>query len=808
MTKLLRPLLLALTMLTGSVAARAAEPLDLRRVTVDASQAGPRGDLAARMLIEEIEQRTQVRWRRDDKAPPAGETRVRLLLASALTSQEQDADLQPPDKAEAYRIRVQDDGERRQATVVGRDDAGVMFGVGRLLRLLRLGSGAVTLAGPLEVSSAPAIPMRGHQLGYRPKTNSYDAWDERQWEQYYRDLIVFGTNAVELVPPRTDDHADSPHFPVPQLDMMARMSQLADDYGLAVWIWFPAMDPDYSDPATVEACLAEWGAVFARLPRIDCVFLPGGDPGRTPPRLLLPLLEKQTAVLHRTHPGATTWVSPQSFSQQWLDEFLEILRAEPSWLTGVVYGPQVRISLPEFRAAVPKRYPIRHYPDITHSRQCQYPVPNWDRALAFTHGRECINPRPGDQTAIFRRLQSHADGFVTYSEGCNDDVNKFIWSGLGWDPSANTDDILRDYAGYFLGDAYRDRFAAGLVGLEKNWQSPVQDSTAIPATLALFQDLERSAGPAIQRNWRFQMALYRAYYDAYIQARLEHETNLESQAMECLRGVRPGQELEAMAAAEQVFETAPPSLAAKPLQRRAGELADALFDSIRLQSSVQRHQAIAVGRGASLDTLEYPLSNAAWLKTRFRAIRTLREPAQRAAAIAEIVNWTDPGPGGFYDDLGCVGKQPHLVTGRDFAQDPPSLASSRCGFAGPELVRVNHAGESNAWRTSWLDHAESLVDAPLTMRYDGLDPQARYKLRVVYAGDALERPIRCEAAPDLEIHPLIAKPSPIAPVEFDIPAAATQSGQLTLRWYRKPGLGDNGRGCQVSEAWLIRRPEK
>src|SRR6185503_8231375 len=168
----------------------------------------------------------------------------------------------------------------------------------------------------------------------------------------------------------------------------------------------------------------------------------------------------QTESLHRTHPKAQMWVSPQSFNKEWLDEFLDILMTQrPGWLSGVVFGPQVRISLPELRAAVPKQYPIRHYPDITHSRQCQYPVPDWDVAYALTEGRECINPRPMDQAAIVRLLQPYTVGFITYSEGCNDDVNKAVWSALGWDPDAQVTDILRDYSRYFLGERYPDDFA-------------------------------------------------------------------------------------------------------------------------------------------------------------------------------------------------------------------------------------------------------------------------------------------------------------------------------------------------------------
>jgi hypothetical protein len=107
---------------------------------------------------------------------------------------------------------------------------------------------------------------------------------------------------------------------------------------------------------------------------------------------------------------------------------------------------------------------------------------------------------------------------------------------------------------------------------------------------------------------------------------------------------------------------------------------------------------------------------------------------------------------------------------------------------------------------SWINHAESLYDAPLRMRYTELDSTARYKLRIVYAGDMPEIKIRLVANDETEIHPFITKPKPVAPIEFDIPASATQSGELNLSWTREPGLGRNGRGCQVSEVWLIRVP--
>ena len=40
------------------------------------------------------------------------------------------------------------------------------------------------------------------------------------------------------------------------------------------------------------------------------------------------LLKNQTENLHRYHPKAQMWVSPQGFSQEWLNEFLDYLKRE------------------------------------------------------------------------------------------------------------------------------------------------------------------------------------------------------------------------------------------------------------------------------------------------------------------------------------------------------------------------------------------------------------------------------------------------------------------------------------------------
>jgi hypothetical protein len=802
-SKLLWFLLPAL--LLGSVAGAAQRgSLDLTQaVLLCPTNLPAREQKAVHMLVEEVEKRTQVRW------PvltswPSSNTAVIAVSTTSL----KDSLPGPYTKkfgsvvaAEGYYFSTFLNPSNPVVAVIGNDSRGVLFGVGKLLRELQMEPGKVSLDPAFGIISAPKSALRGHQLGFRPKCNSYDAWDLPVWEQQYRDLAVFGCNAIELIPPRSDDAADSPHFPRPPMEMMVGMSRLADEYGLDVWIWYPALDQDYSDPKTVEFALREWGEVFSKLPRIDAVFVPGGDPGHTQPKWLMALLEKQTENLRRYHPKAQMWLSPQGFTQSWVEEFFEMVRRDqPSWLHGVVFGPQVRTPLPQLRERLPARYPIRHYPDITHTRQCQFPVPDWDVAFAITEGRECINPRPADEAAMFRATERYTVGFLTYSEGCNDDVNKFVWSGLGWNPEARVVDILKEYSRYFIGGPQADRFAQGLLALENNWRGPAVQNDGIEQTLNLFQELERAATPAQLKNWRFQQPLFRAYYDAYIRHRLIYERRLEQEAMRSLQSAKSNGASNAMAAAEQFLERATTEPVKPQWRARINELAEGLFQSIRMQLSVQKYKAIAVDRGASLDTLDFPLNNRNWLQERFAAIRKMPSEEQRLAAIREIVEWTDPGPGGHYDDLGNIANQPHLVRGPAFNEDPGFMRSSRVGF---EEDPPDEAPGS-ARRISWMDHAETLYDTPLQMRYTELDPRARYKLRVLYGGDNPKKKVRLLVNDKFELHPLIPKPVPFRPLEFSLPAEATASGELTLTWHGEPGLGGNGRGCQVSEVWLVK----
>jgi hypothetical protein len=184
------------------------------------------------------------------------------------------------------------------------------------------------------------------------------------------------------------------------------------------------------------------------------------------------------------------------------------------------------------------------------------------------------------------------------------------------------------------------------------------------------------------------------------------------------------------------------------------------------------------------------------------------------ARLNRIINWQDPGPGGFYDDLGNPQNQPHLLRQKTWLEDPLLIRTP--------IDEHYYTKQVTTDRLSWLDQAHirySMGQHPpedkltpsqqqriqaenlplLTMRYDQLDPAAKYRLRITYCG-RFRPETRLIADDKYEIHGPLTQPDPVEPLEFDIPHQATADEQLELKWH----LLNNARGAQVSEVWLIK----
>lgn len=764
---------------------------------------------AVAILQGEISKRSQIQLQVVKTIPKKNTTSAIIVgLESKLTDfASQLAQLKATGN-EGFKLMTPDNG--KTIVVAGHDSRGVLFGVGKLLRILEMSQGQVSFSGAMKISSTPQYPIRGHQLGYRPKTNAYDAWTVAQYDSYIRDLVVFGANSIEIMPPRTDDDFTSVHMKLPAIEMIAQQSRICKEYGLDVWMWYPNMCSDYSSPDSIRKELDEREQIFSVLPKLDALFVPGGDPGDLEPDVLFSWLEKEAVVLRKYHPNAKIWVSPQVFkpSAEWYAKFYKHVNREYDWFGGVVYGPWIRTPLPEVKKLIKPNIPIRLYPDITHSISCQYPVPDWDIAWAMTLGRECINPRPDDEKYIHNLYAPLASGSISYSEGTNDDVNKYIWTCQDWDPTTPVIETLREYARYFIGPEYTETVSRGLMAQEQHFRGPLLSNDHVQRTLQQWQILEKNAPAKVLSNPRFQSGLIRAYFDAYIQRRLIYETALERHARNLLENAKANGSIQAISGARKILTLAHEQPVSPELKTRCYALADSLFRSFGAQLTVEKHHA-ASGRGNFIDNIDVPLNDALWILDQLADIEKLNDEPSRLEAIEKMLHRTDPGPGGFYNNFGSPSAWKHIKAQKTWAEDPGSLESPRVSFGvgltGVDWVHevVAKGFEGQTTPLAWMNQINTLYDTPLEMEYDQLDPNASYTLKIAYTGRF--RSSMNLMADGVMIHNYIrmgTKPM----FEFQIPKEVTQDGKVTFTWTcGQEDKGEGERGSQVAEIWLIRK---
>ncbi len=725
----------------------------------------PALETAAVVLQEEVEKRTGLTWKRADEIPNA----------KPVFELEIDASVAPG--PEGFTITT--DEEKDHVRVVGADERGVLYGVGYIIRNLDWRKGEVRL-GIINTTQKPEYPIRGHQVGYRTTANSWDAWTPEQFEQYFRELVFFGTNAIENIP--FQDDRVSPHFKMSRRDANRIISELCAKYDLLHWVWTPA-DFDLKDTARRDEALKAHEQLYIDCPRMDGVFFPGGDPGDNHPDDVMPFLEQVSRLLQKHHPNAKVWISPQGFREEKLDAMFAWIDAhKPEWLGGVVGGPGSP-PLGEVRARLDKRYMLRDYPDITHIVRCQYPVLNLDQAFALTLGRECIMARPVFYKKVFERTAPNTNGFISYSDGVHDDANKVLWSQLGWDSSQEPRDIMIDYCRTFFGADAAKKAADGLLAFENNWDGPIRNNGSIEATLGLWQDLE-AAHPELKDNWRWQMFVTRAYYDAYTRDRFIWEQGLERTALACLEKSEDSPTpAEAMKKSLDTFKNltmANPNN--RGFEERIVSLYADLFKSIGLQSDSEQYGASGPERGCSLEFLNYPLNNRWWLEDEFEKVAALPDEAAQWARLEEVRTWENPGPGNFYDDLGNLAKEKHVV--REYTSLPMSG-----GFAWWD---EGHSRARLSWQvTSWPREG---------LKYEHLDSEASYVVRFSGFGDLKV------TADDQELTATRYGKENGEIKEYPVPKELTADGELLVMPSAERLPGVNWRQQpRLAEAWLIKQ---
>ena len=729
---------------------------------------------AAVYLQKEIFKRTGVQLSIVNEHPKDGSGTINLGLAREYSPP---SGLYVPAKSESFAIWIDNSLSKSFAVnLIGRDNRGVLFAAGHLLRILYLAENHISIAPDVRLSSAPADRLRAHQvISNTQSEDGFMDWDKAsELEQHVNDLIIAGANGFEPTRP-----------------------ELLDDYleklGLDLFVKLKCqeiIDLDAKPDETVTS-------FFSGISGIDHITTYGGDAsGSVRPDLFFPHMERVLPLMLNDLPGVKWWYSNQCLEDHAKDYdeyiFTYLKEKRPPWLYGMVYGPWTKRGIINIREDLPSQYELRHFPEICHPRWCQYPVPEWDRIFAVVWPRNnSIYAMPTMMRDIYLATRENTIGALPYNHtGTYNDLNKFVWSYAGWKPEAGVEEILELYARVFFAHNFRqspnkdqprniskeelidDAIAfvtEALILLEENWTGPLSKNHSIEKALEHWLTIADCIGGP-QENWRVEMFLNKARIDAQIKRKYDIEMQLEHEAYHMMRN----------AGEEDI------SVTIQKVSEVFGRI-DAEFQGKDEFLKEMRE----MGLSKKFGDLEEITNN---IYTSFNDrywILDMLEDCKTGEDLSKILDYENPGKGGFYDNLGVAGEQPHLVGQHLWKTDP--------GFIHSPIEWVDNDDNSND-RHSRLTHALARYDNPLEMKWSNLDPGAEYSIRVVYSGPFDIR-IRCQTDDGLEIHEFIEKPGSEI-VSFPVPGSSTSDGELTLQWFQE--TTDIMRGVSVSEIWLVK----
>ena len=210
-----------------------------------------------------------------------------------------------------------------------------------------------------------------------------------------------------------------------------------------------------------------------------------------------------------------------------------------------------------------------------------------------------------------------------------------------------------------------------------------------------------------------------------------------------------------------------------------------------------------------LFSMEHDYIGLGWLKRQLERALT-KTGKDRDELLQMVIDYENPGEGGYYDNLGTFNPAPNVAFGYPYDHGQPYVPNM--------LAEGNRLSQKSM-------HFTQDQQQGVTLHYRNLDPAARYKIRFtfvrpwfqdrynmrmnqhaqsIYANDIL-------LAKDLEL--------PLQMCDhftFDIPEKATSDGELVIRFEKSADVASGSRveveqwrnsggwGTIVSEAWLIK----
>ena len=416
---------------------------------------------------------------------------------------------------------------------------GLVHGTGKLLRSLRYGAGSFSV----EDGAYDFRPAKSFRMCYfaRHFLNWYMEASADELKEYVDDLALGGINAfmVEFAMPEVDAAYETPErtrdFERKSHEIYARIKSLDCQYGeLGGANQVPDDSPESirgvpnSDPLRgnlgFNACPEKPGAMDVILANrrralkrldgldVDCLMHWSFDEGgcecdKCYPwggRGYLKLIEQLHGMNKAAHPEAKALVSTWVFHDDDFEGLYRYLETH-DWVDYIICDAHLDFPKYPLTHRIPGKTKIITFPEIS----------MWGR---FPWGGYGAIAMPRRFERLFRQAEKVVDGFMLYSEGIFEDLNKTVVTGLYVDPQTTVEAILRTYCAYEFPGASPTDFVELVTLLEDNHRLEDLDRGRAERAKALAVRMDGQIALNQRIGWRWRLVYLRACIDAAIAA--------------------------------------------------------------------------------------------------------------------------------------------------------------------------------------------------------------------------------------------------------------------------------------------------
>ena len=196
----------------------------------------------------------------------------------------------------------------------------------------------------------------------------------------------------------------------------------------------------------------------------------------------------------------STWMYDTPPAGEWRG-LADRLKAEPPWVHAIMADSHEDFPRFPLESGAPGGVPLVSFPEIS----------MWNGREPW--GSFGANPLPARFERLWRQTEGKLDGGMPYSEGIYEDMNKALCMQFFWDKKTTAEETLREYIAYEYAPEAADDVMKAIRLLEETWPGKQVGPKSVEAR-ELLRRVEQQLSPHAKAAWRWRILWLRAVIDS------------------------------------------------------------------------------------------------------------------------------------------------------------------------------------------------------------------------------------------------------------------------------------------------------